>query len=108
MQVLTTGVLNNSRMLASVCVSLKSQPENNVVVSASVYPYQLKAAPGTQGDPASADSDLSKFVLQPVLTLTFHYYDWFTKKCIQLLGVLDPEKTANYTTPLDLKVRMTL
>jgi hypothetical protein len=102
-QVLTTGVLNNSKP-ASVCVRLLSQPDNNVIVSASVYPYQLKASPDTQGDLVAVGSDQSKFNMQLVLTLTFSKFNWDVKQCIQLVGVFDPGKTADYMTPLDLKV----
>jgi hypothetical protein len=104
-QVLTTGVLQDSKP-ASVCVQLLSQPENNVIISASVYAYQLMAAPGTQGDLVATDTSVSKFTMQPVLTLTFDKFSYDVKQCIQLAGVFDPEKTANYTAPLDLKVRL--
>jgi hypothetical protein len=33
---------------------------------------------------------------------------WDVKPCIQLVGVFDPEKIANYTAFLDLKVRLFL
>ena len=103
-QVLTTGVLNNSKP-ASVCVVLNGPPENNVLISASVFPYLLQPAPGTKGDLVVADASLSKFTIQPLLTLTFTLLNWYEKQCIKLVGAFDPEKTSDYSTPLDLKVR---
>lgn len=101
-KVLETGVEANSQK-AQFCLKLKSQPLTDVLVTVLLRAYQLNYTSGTAGDYVR-NQTVSKFQIQPVITVTFTRTNWNVKQCVLLIGVLDTNQTADYYSPVSLKV----